>query len=252
MNQSPRWNDLPLNNFKGLWRVHADGVNQSLYRRWFADSDGGLLVKTDSFEEAVGEGPLAGLAARKTVLLDASESLLREALRRHPALSGIVCDARAIPLSNSCDRVLSFSTFDHFESRICLQTAIENTYRALRPGGKALILMDNPRNPVVAVRNRFLRQWMGKTPLVPYFMGVTLPLPELASEVERCGFRVEATATTLHCPRVLAIPICQWLSRAPEWVQKAWLSALRACEILERLPTRELSGHFVGVLAVKD
>jgi hypothetical protein len=39
-----------------LWREHSDAVNGALLVRWLARESCGLLLKTDLFDEAMGEG----------------------------------------------------------------------------------------------------------------------------------------------------------------------------------------------------
>jgi len=54
----------------------------------------------------------------------------------------------------------------------------------------------------------------------------------------------------MHCPRVLAVACSRLVGLMPRACQRAFLRGLGACEALERLPTRWLTGHYIAVEAV--
>lgn len=250
---SSYWNAIELDGFYGLWRVHADAINGALLSRWLGGHGGAICVKTDAFEEAVGEGPLAmpGAAYQNCLYFDCAERILVQARKRHPALAAVVCDTRAIPLPECADAVVSFSTLDHFERRADFMQALAELHRILRPGGKLVITLDNPANPLVWFRNRIPRRFREGTGLVPYFVGYTVGAPGLGRVLEETGFLVRECTGVLHCPRVLAIPFCEFIQRRNPAMGRLLLRCLRAFEQCERLPTRYLSAHFVAALAEK-
>jgi SAM-dependent methyltransferase len=138
-----------------LLRAYSDGVNRRLLERWLP-RDCGRALKTDVFDEAVAEGlsPFLAACAEALVAIDASPETVAAARRRYPELDARVADVRALPFeAGSFDAVVSTSTLDHFPSRADLETALRELHRVLAPGGVAVVTLDNPWNPLVALRN---------------------------------------------------------------------------------------------------
>jgi hypothetical protein len=113
--------------------------------------------------------------------------------------------------------------------------------------------MDNPRNPLVALRNLYPAIWQ-RLGAVPYSVGVTCSARRLRQLLEAAGFEVIEMSAILHVPRVLVVAVCRWIERLRGVREPAawWLRWLNRFEILERLPCRQLSGHFVAVAARKS
>jgi hypothetical protein len=66
------------------------------------------------------------------------------------------------------------------------------------------------------------------------------------------GFDVLDTATLLHCPRALAVAISRRLQRAGTPEERArFLYRLLRWEKLAHLPTRFLTGYYIGISARK-
>ena len=219
-----------------LLRAYSDEVNRRLLRRWLPQ-DCGRVLKTDVFDEAVAEGLSPFLAARAQafVAIDASPETVAAARRRHPELDARVADVRALPFeAASFDVVVSTSTLDHFPSRAGVEAALRELHRVLVPGGLAVVTLDNPRNPLVALRNALPFRPLV---LVPYYVGATLGPRGLGAALESVGFAVEELAAVMHVPRIAARAL-----RPP-------LRLLLAAERLERWPTRFLTGQFVAARA---
>ena len=219
-----------------LLRAYSDEVNRRLLRRWLPQ-DCGRVLKTDVFDEAVAEGLSPFLAARAQtfVAIDASPATVAAARRRHPELDARVADVRALPFeAASFDVVVSTSTLDHFPSRAGVEAALRELHRVLVPGGLAVVTLDNPRNPLVALRNALPFRPLV---LVPYYVGATLGPRGLGAALESVGFAVEELAAVMHVPRIAARAL-----RPP-------LRLLLAAERLERWPTRFLTGQFVAARA---
>ena len=88
--------------------------------------------------------------------------------------------------------------------------------------------------------------------IIPYYMGVTLSRAELVRALESIGFKVTGSTVIVHSPRVLAIWAGSVLSRTRwEGMKAGLVRLLRAIEYIERLPTKQLTGYFVAVRAVK-
>jgi SAM-dependent methyltransferase len=237
-----------------LWRDHSDAVNSSLLAAWLPHRVDRLL-KTDLFDEAVAEGlhPLLASRARLVVAIDLSAEIVRAATERHPSLHAITADVRCLPFPDGVfDVIVSTSTLDHFSSRRELVTALRELRRVLRPGGELLLTLDNPANPIVALRARLPFPLLRRLGLLPYFVGATCGPNELVGVLAREGFDVLETTAVLHCPRVVAVAVARLVERhARPRVRRRFLRGLMAWERLQHWPTRFRSGHFVAARAVR-
>ena len=69
--------------------------------------------------------------------------------------------------------------------------------------------------------------------------------------VERAGFRVIGNSAIVHCPRISAIWLAGLVERfAAPRLETTFLSMLRPFEVLGRLPSRYITGHFSALVAV--
>lgn len=236
------------------WRAHSDAVNRALLERWRPRPGTRRLLKTDAFDEAFGEGLASWLAeseAARVVMIDVSRPTLEAAQARSRAVTAVGGDARALPFrAGAFDAAVSLSTLDHFATREELERGIEELARVLEPGAPLVITLDNPGNPIVAIRNRLPQHWLRRSGLVPYPVGVTIGRHDLVAALERAGFAVREVRAILHGPRVLAVAAAALVDRlgrsAP---RRAFLRATGAFERLGETPVRFRTGHFVAVRA---
>jgi hypothetical protein len=122
----------------------------------------------------------------------------------------------------------------------------------LAPGGTLLITHDNRANPVVAVRNALPYRLLHRLGVVPYPLGVALAPRRLTALLEQSGFEPGPGTAVMHAPRVLGVGAAAAVERYfGEAAARRLLRLLGACERLERLPTRTLTGYFVAVRAVR-
>lgn len=240
-----------------LWRVHADSVNSALLRRWLpaATTHAGRILKTDAFDEAVGVGlaPFLGEHGTLTVM-DVSAVILEAVSGKYPDVEAVCADARALPFDDGrFDLVLSNSTLDHFPSLADVERGLAELHRVLRPGGTLVVTLDNLANPLVALRNLLPFGLLRRLGLVPVYVGASCGPRRMRRLLEDAGFRVEETTAVMHCPRVVAVPLCGLLDRRPgRRGGRVLLRALSGCEHLGRLPTRFVTGHFVAARAVRS
>lgn len=245
-----RWDDVVASwrgtRREGALRAYSDAVNTVLLRRWLPDVSGGRVLKTDLFDEAVGNGlyPFLRSLGATVAGVDISPAVIDAARRRYPELEATTGDVRQLSHQDgSFDAVVSNSTLDHFASVAEIETAVRELRRVLAPGGVLVVTLDNPRNPLVALRNALPPKLLRRLGLVSYDMGATCSHGELASLLERTGFEVTERAAVMHVPRVLAAGLAYAAgSRAP--------GALDSLERLSRLPTRYWTGQFVAARAV--
>ena len=236
-----------------LWRKHSDAVNGALLERWLP-GEAGLVLKTDLFDEAVGSGLIAQLEhCGRALGIDTSVTIARSAVERSAVRRAACADVRQLPFAGaSFGAVVSNSTLDHFRSLEELALSLRELHRVLRPGGTLLLTLDNPANPLVALRNALPFPLLNRVGLVPYYVGVTGGPRRLRTLLEATGFRVTAMGAVLHCPRVLAVALCRAVERSGSaWARRVTLRLLGACEALSAWPLRYLTGHYVAVRAIK-
>lgn len=238
-----------------LWRRHSDAINGTLVARWLVPSSTGRVLKTDLFDEAMGVGlaPLLATRARRIAAIDIAPSVLRAAAMRYPDVDVVAADVRRLPFADaSFDAVVSNSTLDHFAARDEIRASLAGIHRVLRPGGRLVLTLDNLRHPGVAIRNAMPAGLLRRIGLVPYPVGATLGPRGLMRMVRASGFDVLEVDALLHCPRALAVRRASRLERAGDTgSERRFLARLGRWERLSRLPTRFLTGHYVGVLARK-
>jgi len=245
-----------------LWREFTDRQQLELFDRLIGRSPGDAplggrrprLLKTDLFDEVAGRGLVGGLSARGFAVtgVDLSPLLVAEAVARNAGLEAVPADVRSLPFAaDTFDAVFSGSTLDHFEAETDIGVAIRELGRVLRPGGRLLLTLDNPVNPLVWLRNGPLSWLVHRLRIVPYQVGATLhPRPFVAAR-EAAGFTVRRMTAVLHCPRVIAVAMAGPAAWGGHAMSEALLRMLRSCEVLERLPTRWLTGHYLAVDAVR-
>jgi len=236
----------------GFWRRCSDAIHV----RWLEEAAGdlppGRVLKTDLFDEAFGDGLAPWFESRghDVVACDLAFSTASGASRKPASVAAAVADVRQLPfLTSTFDTVFSDSTLDHFDSEAGIRASLLELHRVIRPGGTLLLTMDNPMNPIVWLRNLRPGLWM-RLGVVPYAVGATCGRRRLTRLLEQSGFDVPFAGTIMHAPRVLLVPWCRHLARRGATRPGAWLErSLLRFEALGRLPTRELTGHFVAVTA---
>lgn len=233
-----------------LWRNWSDYLNAKIVKR-LLPARCFRLLKTDAFDEAVTKGvyPALSKVADQVVLLDVSAVVLRAASRKYDTPLA-QADVRRLPFADaSFDAVVSLSTLDHFPCSEEIDQALAELARVLKPDGALVITMDNPVNPLIWSRGKLPSGFLSRTKLVPYQVGATLSRKALARAVQRAGFTVLEECALLHFPRVFAIALCRIAERAGG--QRLLWRLLSAFEVLGALPTRNVTGHYVGVRAIK-
>ena len=237
-----------------LWRAHSDAVNARLLRRWLPREEGGRALKTDLFDEAFGEGLEKPLAEHCATLvgIDLSQVVVEEGVRGRSRLTGVRCDVRALPFANGAfTTVASISSLDHFRAEGGVVAALAELWRVLVPGGRLVLTLDNPANPIVGLRNRLPFRLVHAFGLVPYYVGVTAGHGRARALLERAGFEVLEVTALMHCPRILAVPVCRLVDRLAPGARARLLAFLGAFERLEGWPTRFRTGHFVALRVVR-
>jgi SAM-dependent methyltransferase len=237
-----------------VWRAYCDQLHSNLIAEWCGGRSFERVLKTDLFDEAVGEGCFGSLSAVAAEVygIDVSGPLVEIVSRARRDFLVRVGDVRKLDFPDaSLDLVFSNSTLDHFKTEAEIVESVTEFARILERGGQLLITLDNPVNPVVRVRNFLPQRATGAIGLVPYFMGRTLSMRGLSEVLKRSGFRVLHRRHTMHAPRVVALHLCRLLEKSSA-AGGITLRAMLAMEVLGKLPTAPLTGYYSAVLAVKE
>ena len=235
------------------WRAYCDSLHWRLIQRWVGGFHFRRALKTDLFDESVGKGCCGALAkiADGVEGIDISAELVQSASRRNPAMKMSVGDVRSVDFADaSFDLVLSNSTLDHFATVQEIHQSIKEIARILDENGILILTMDNPWNPIVALRNTLPQNLTRRAGLIPYFMGRTLSMRALIRAMENAGLRVQRRRYIQHAPRVAALHLCRLLSRQGR-LQSSLITTMLAMETLADWPTATLTGHYSALLAKK-
>lgn len=235
-----------------VWRAHNDRVVGGWLAAQGARKVDARVLKTDAFEEAVGDGlsRLVIHSAPGSVVIDLARSVVTGACRRHAGLGGIQADVRRLPFADrSFGLVVSTSTLDHFPDAAQLEVALGELARVLQPGGALLLTLDNAANPLVALRNLLGAGWRERLRLTPYAVGYTCGPRRLRRLVRAAGLEVCEVTAILHCPRAPAVWLAGLVQRWRPAAAPAVHRCLAAWEVWGRLPTRSLTGYFVALHA---
>lgn len=246
-----------------LWRMHLQKIYRDLIDSWIGHIRGGIVLKTDLFDEAISSHnpfSLVQSQCKHIVGIDAEKSVVQHAVKKisnglkadnHMAVvADIICLALK---SNAFDWVLSFSTLDHFDNKRLIFESLNELHRVLKPGGTLIITLDNQYNPLVLLRNLLPFQYLKAFGIIPFPMGVTLTESELRSFLNSNGFHVEASAAIVHSPRILAIRVGQLLNKLEnQRLTSIYFKFLERLEIFQKLPSRYITGYFSALKATKQ
>jgi SAM-dependent methyltransferase len=223
----------------------------ALVERWSESATVRRVLKTDLFEEANGEDTLVPGLDHSGLLLGADldlDTVLR-ARRRFAGtgLAVVAADMRQLAIRDAAlDLVVSPSTLDHFQTREEIETALGEIGRVLRPGGTAILIFDNPHNPLYPLL-RVVARWVA-----PFRLGRTLDRRTLCLALDALGFDILGHRYVIHNPRgiltLVNLSLRAVLGRFAEPPIRGLLSAFAA---LDRWPSRAISACFVAVGARK-
>jgi ubiquinone/menaquinone biosynthesis C-methylase UbiE len=220
------------------WRRRARVEHLELIDRWLGDPTGRWL-KTDLFEE---REPARALLPHLRSGSWVGSDLSPEVARRAGGRAAVAADVRRLPFGDETFQgVLSTSTLDHFEEPAQIEVALEELRRVLRPAGTLVLTLDNPRNPLIRLRNALPEPMARRTGLVPFSVGATLDERQGREALERAGFAVSASAHLLHAPHVVGTRLAAW-----GWYERSVLPRFARLAATRAAPW---TGHYVAFLA---
>ena len=240
---------------KTLWRAYNDAINNVLFAQWLPTVYVEHLLKTDLFDESLGEGLYPLLSARAKIVfgIDLSILTVRAAKSRHEGLCATEADVRHLPFAAGVfDVIVSNSTLDHFESSDEIANSLHELHRVLRPGGQLLLTLDNLANPAIALRKLLPFHLLNRLNIVPYYVGATFGPHSLRKHIEQAGLKVLEIHAVMHFPRIFTMAMTRILGTHNRLdTKRRFLSFLIAFEHLSKWPTRFITGYFVAVKAIK-
>ena len=226
---------------------------QRLLGTFLAPLDGLRIFKTDLWDEsrntrilrwAAGNGAHAfGIDISPAIVSSARRQFAELDLRLHGAQS----DVRALPFrSASFDAVYSMGTVEHFDET---QQAIEEIFRVLRPGGRAVIGVPNRCDPFLRPLMVAIMYRLG---LYGYGFEKSYTRRTFRRMLERAGFEVTAETGILFIPGWLRIVDLAANAWAPRFVSR--LTGL-ACAPFDHLSRRfaflRRHGYLLATVVVK-
>ena len=227
--------------------------HQNLIRRWTRGVLPRSILKTDVFEEAHGSDQvLFDLFDEPifTVGMDVAFATAARARRRcsSAGIHFLAADVRRLPLGDGAiDLVISPSTLDHFDTAEEFETSLRELARVIAPGGALIITLDNAYNPTY-----YPLRWVSRLRSSPFPLGYTPTLGGLEALLAHLGLEVTRREYLIHNPRLFSSAIFVALRRLlGSWADRPIAGLLWLFALLDRLPSRWITGCFVAVRAEK-
>ena len=226
---------------------------QRLLRDHLAPLAGLRIFKTDLWDEsrntrilrwAAGEGAHAfGIDISPAIVAGAREQFTTLGLRLHGAQS----DVRYLPFrSDSFDAVYSMGTVEHFDET---QQALEEIFRVLRPGGRAIIGVPNRCDPFL---RPLLVVAMYRLGLYGYGFEKSYTRRKFRRMLQRAGFEVTAETGILFIPGGLRIVDLAANAWAPRFVSRiTGLACAPFDHLSRRIPFLRRHGYLLATVVVK-
>lgn len=192
----------------GMWERHVAAYYKQehirLMEKWGGKLAGKTFLKTDLFEEAIGEGDFLFWPKEQGAAvwgMDISLSVVSKTRERAQTSGiffsrGIVSDVRRTSFQDgSFDVIFSASTLDNL-SGSDVEAALSELHRVLKPGGTLILTLDNAHNPLYCLGYALERIFKTNK----YYQGHCYSVAEATRLVEAAGFRVKEATSIVHIP----------------------------------------------------
>ena len=225
---------------------------QWLFRRYLSPLRGRRLLKTDLWDEAKNTRILCWAAEQgaTTFGVDISRPTVVRARRhfseRNLSLSVPVSDIRSLPFpAASFDAVYSMGTIEHFAET---ETALQEIFRVLTPGGVAIIGVPNRWDPFL---RPLLVALLSRVGLYGYGYEKSYSRRTLRTMLERTGFRVTDEDGILFVPgwlRMLDLACHTWV---PSVSRLTGAAVAPFAYLSRRFPVMRRYGYLLASVVVK-
>lgn len=210
-----------------------------IHEDFFPELAGQRILKTDLWDEAKNTEILRWAAERgaRPFGVDIALDVVHEAKK---VLNGhrpgfVMADVRALPFrTDAFDLVYSMGTIEHFEDS---EVAVREIFRALRPGGTAIIGVPNKLDPFL---RPLLVALLNRLGLYAYGMEKSFTRRALRRLLEAHGFRVVSETGILFIPgwlRMLDL-VCHTrspsLARLTGWLVRPFAWSYRSLPFVRR------------------
>ncbi|MDR7418067.1 MAG: class I SAM-dependent methyltransferase [Armatimonadota bacterium] len=257
--------DSPRNAYTSFWdqtgnhfpslkgapsTAYYAACEQTLLDTYFPALQDRLLLKTDLWDEAKNTEILRWAAERgaRPVGVDIAASTVKQAravMRDH----GLLCaagDVRQLPFrSDAFDLIYSMGTIEHFPET---QTALEEMFRVLKPGGVAIIGVPNLLDPFL---RPLLVRFIETVARYPYGMEKAYTAGALRRMVRAAGFHVTGLSGILFMPGWLRM-LDLWLhARRSPWTRLTAALVVPFAWAYRRFPAVRRHGYLIACVATK-
>jgi SAM-dependent methyltransferase len=206
------------------------------------------VLKTDLFEEGFGHDALLdSFVATYPVVtgMDVSNVVAAEARKRIPAAHYVVSDASVLPFQEgSFDLIVSISTLDHLPPPL-LAGALAELCRVLRRGGCLVLTLDSRHNPLHVFSNAF-RRWLGRI-----YAERCYTVRDVQTAMAGQPWILTDATAIYHVPFPMNFLAKQAGKILGHRADGAIRAMVRACEALDRLPTRFFTGRYIALRLVR-
>lgn len=244
-----------------LWRLPVYQEYERLIAQRSATHRLDYVLKTDLFEEATNGSGLAPLLKERTKFFVGMDRSLECIIKARMATKRqwpdkdllICCDVRHLPFKPDIfDLIISNSTLDHFTAKKFITISLKEIFRVTKRSAILLLVLDNPLNPLIFIRNHLPYTLLKALGLIPYYMGSLVSKQQLIQLMERIGFKIYRSSYISHCPRILLVGVEKMLTRlGNNSLRGPLIATTERFERLKNLPTRSVTAQFIMVEAVK-
>jgi hypothetical protein len=244
-----------------LWRQPVYQEYEKLIAQWSATHRLDYVLKTDLFEEATNAPGLAPFSRVRTKFFVGMDHSFVGVVKARMAMKRqcpdkdlfICCDVRHLPFKPDVfDLIISNSTLDHFTAKKFITISLKEIFRVTKRSAGLLLVLDNPLNPLIFIRNHLPYTLLKAIGLIPYYMGSLVSKQQLIQLMERIGFKIHRSSYISHCPRILLVGAEKMLTRLGNNSLRGRLIAImERFERLRNSPTRSVTAQFIMVEAAK-